>query len=460
MLYLIRLFIAFLTAYFFGRTIYFYFSNSKEKNNAIIKIHSFFLGLGFTSISFWFYTIATNGYNSNYHIVETFFVAVIYIYLWMKKRNKTSSLDSINSYENTTTFKKRRLIINYLTAILFSLIAVLCLVRCLRFPDGTWDSLAMWNFRARFLSVGNEDWIRMYLDTFDYTHRDYPLFLSCTIARCFNYAGGIDTIIPLFLSWLFTFVSLVLVYLYLKKLKNKYYSVLAVCILAYSPQYIFYGCMQYADIPLALFILISLYEFIIWDTENKNLPWICMIFASLCFWTKNEGIPWFICLSLVLFQCFYKKDKDIKTSIKKFLRIITALLPVIISFLFVRYFANSENDLVSDFRERLIQLFLPERYEMIMSFAKVFIIQHYWILFIPIYLCLGFTDKRYYKYNHLFNLLFSMYLIYLFVYLMTPHDLFWHLRTSFHRITSVYLPSIMFLGCLIFDIKRDKKKLA
>ena len=456
MLYLTRLSIAFLTAYFLGRIIYSYFSTSKEKNNIISKFHSFFLGLGFTSVSFWLYTIAVNGYNSNYHIVELGFVAVIYLCLWLKKRNKTTSLTIINHSENTSTSQKKRSIINYLIAILFGLIAVLCLVRCLRYPDGTWDSLAMWNFRARFLSLGNDEWSLMFLDTFDYSHRDYPLFLSSTIARCFNYAGGIDTVIPLFFSWFFTFISLILVYLYLKKLKNKYYAVLAVCLLSYSPQYIFYGCMQYADIPLALFILISVYEFILWDRENKDLPWLCMLFAGLCFWIKNEGIPWFIGFSLVIIYCLYKKDNNFISSIKKFLKTVTALLPIIISFLFVRYFANSENDLVFGLGERIIQLFLPERYEMIMPFVIGFTKQHFWMLFIPIYLLLGFVDKRYYKYFYLFKLILVMYMIYVFVYLITPHDLLWHLRTSFLRIFAVYLPSIMFLGCLLFDVKRNK----
>ena len=84
----------------------------------------------------------------------------------------------------------------------------------------------MWNFRAKFLALGNESWNRMYFDAFDYTHRDYPLFLPCIIARCYNYAGIIDSTIPLFFSWFFTVITIVLLYLYLKRLKNKYYSVL------------------------------------------------------------------------------------------------------------------------------------------------------------------------------------------------------------------------------------------
>ena len=45
-----------------------------------------------------------------------------------------------------------------------------------------------------------------FFDTFDYSHRDYPLFLPCIIARFFNYIGKFDLIIPLFLSVFFTLI--------------------------------------------------------------------------------------------------------------------------------------------------------------------------------------------------------------------------------------------------------------
>ncbi len=458
MLFFIRIFIAFLTAYFFGRIIYCNFCNPKEKHNIISKMHSFFLGLGFTSIFFWFFTIASNGYNSSYHIIEICLVVVIYLYLCINKKKKSTSLSVVNCSEKNNLCKKKRLLINYLTVILFSFLAVLCYFKCLRYPDGTWDAMAMWNFRAKFLALGNEEWNRMYFDTFDYSHRDYPLFLPCTIARYYNYVGKVDLIVPLFFSFFFTFICFILLFLYLNRLKNKYYSVLAVCTLAYSPQFIFYGCMQYADVPLAVFILISLYEFIVWSMRNsRNQPWIGMFFAGLCIWIKNEGIPWFICYSLLILYCLYRKEKNLNSFIKNYFRLIISLLPIFISVLFVRYFANSENDLIFGIIDRLKQLFILERYEMIMPFVGTFFQQHYWILIILVCWLTNFIDKRYEKFKYLLFMIFFMYLVFIFVYLITPHDLKWHLDTSFYRITIIYLPSLMFLGCLLFGLKITHK---
>ena len=454
MLDFIRFSISILTAYFFGRIIYLYLGEPKEKHNLISKLHSFLIGLGFTSISFWFYTIATNGYNSNYNIFEIGFIAIIYLYFRFKKKNIFSS-SSNSSVSEVKKSENKRSLFNYMVIILFCLIAILSLYKSLQFPDGRWDAIAMWNFRAKFLALGNENWNRMYFETFDYSHRDYPLFLPCIIARGYNYIGKIDTFIPMFFSWFFTIICFILPYLYLKKLKNKYLAVLTVCILSFSPTFINYGCVQYADTPLAMFVLLSLYEFILWNEGNKNLPWIGMLFAGLCIWTKNEGIPWFISYSLFVFYCLYKKDVYFTTSIKKFIKLVTALLPIFISVLFVRYFARSENDIVFGLLDRLKQIFDIERYKIIMPYYWLFFKQHFWTLFIPIYLLTGFIDKKYNKYKYFLHIILLMFLIYLFVYLVTPHDLFWHVDSSFDRIASVFLPSLLFLGCLLFDYKRE-----
>ena len=462
MLYLIRFFLSFLTIYFFGRIIFLLFCNPKEKHNIISKFHSFFLGLGFTSITFWFYTIATNGYNSNYHIIESCSVAVIYLYLRLKKEKCLYAQLPNESSQNVVSGEKKRSLINYLSVIVFSLIAVYSCFKCIKYPDGSWDALGMWNYKAKFLAHGNEVWNSIFFktyDSYDYLHRDYPLFLPCTIARVYNYVGERDYIIPLFFSWFFTFISFVLPYFYLKKLKNKYYSLFAVCVLSFSPTIFFYGCMQYADMPLTLFILISLYEYIIWNRENKNLPWIGMFFAALCFWVKNEGIPWFISYTLLVIYCLYKKEKKFKSSIKEFFKVVVALLPIFISVLFVRYFANSENDLVFGLSDRLKQIFEIERYKLMFPYVwEFFIKQHFWILFIPIYLFAGFIDKKYSNYKYLLLIISLMYLIFIFVYLTTPHNLKWHLETSFTRIFSDYLHSLIFLGCLLFDIKRNNQE--
>jgi hypothetical protein len=134
-----------------------------------------------------------------------------------------------------------------------------------------------------------------------------------------------------------------------------------------------------------------------------------------------------------------------------------ALLPIFISVLFVRYFAHSENDIIFGLGGRLKQIFEIERYKIIMPYYWLFFKQHFWIFFIPICFFTGFIDTRYNRYKYFLIVILLMFLIYLFVYLVTPHDLLWHVDSSLDRIASAYLPSLIFLGCLLFDFKRNRQ---
>ena len=72
------------------------------------------------------------------------------------------------------------------------------------------------------------------------------------------------------------------------------------------------------------------------------------------------------------------------------------------------------------------------------------------------FLIFGFFDIRYGKYRNLLVLILFMGICYFFAYLITPYDLEWQLESSWPRISTVFLPSLIFLGCLLFDFKREK----
>ena len=489
MMVLVRLFLSFLTAYFYGRAIYCYFTSSKYKHSLISKLHSFFIGLAFTSITFWYYTVITKGNNSNFHVVEICFIVIIYFFkslrnrkIMLLQRPLNSSLDistiketvssekklersiannkplstEVDVSSNKVLYNKKKSILDYIAQIIIFLIVLLFFFRCLRFPDGAWDAFAIWNLKAKFLACGNESWLEMFSDYYDYIHCDYPLFLPCVVARLFNYAHGTVTIIPLILSCFFSINCFILTYLYLKQFKNHYYAIFALCVLVFSPNILNESSNQYSDIPLAVYFLISLYEIIIWDIKSKKLPWICIIISSLSFWIKNEGAPWFIIYCLLILFYMYKKEGKQKNYFKKYMKVITVSFPVLITILSVKYLANFTNDLVLGFSERLKQILILERYKEIIAYYFSFIKTHFWIAIIPTILISKFIDNRYCKYKYLLYLILFMYICYFFIYLITPHNLEWHLECSFSRISTVYLPSLMFLGCLLFDFKKNK----
>ena len=457
MLFIIRLLISFLITYYFGRLMFCYFSNSK-RNDAISRFHSFFLGLGVTSITFWFYTILTNGYNSYYTLTEI--SSVILIYLYFRKRNIIKQNQIAISKKYLFKFPNTIELIGFIILILISLV---CFLSCLYYPEGAWDAVSMWNFKARFLATGNDSWSGMFSDYYDYIHRDYPLFLPCLLARNYIYVKETSNIIPTFFSCFFTISCFILPYLYLKKLKNIYFAIFSICLLVFSPS-IFNECFkQYSDIPLAVFSLISLYELISWErNSNDSSPYLCIIFSSLCFWIKNEGIPWFIMYSIIVLYYMYKKTNSkvdiIKLMIKKTIPLFATVIPVYLSIMSVAYFANNENDLMQGLFSRLGQFYLWNRYYLIIIFAIAFLKKHLWIITIPIFLLLGFIDSQYKKYSLLFVLILMMFSCYFLIYVTTPLDLFNHLKTSFSRIVTSFLPSLVFIGCLLFSFNRCTKK--
>ena len=453
MILLIRFFLSFLTAYFLGRTLYCSFCNSKEKQSFISRIHSFYLGLGATSIFFWYYTALTNGYNRHYPIVELIIILILYLFQANKHLKNFENKITINTSNNKSSSEKYLRITGIF---MITLIAILCFFHCLSRPDGKWDALAMWNIKAKYLYCGNDSWSEIFSDNFEYAHRDYPLFLPCIIARSCIFIEHFTPLVPATFSFLFTIAFFILLFLYLIKLKNIYYSLFAICLLSFSSNIFNQGSKQYADIPLAVFILISLYELIIWDKSHKqNYPTLCVLFSCLCLWIKNEGIPWFLLYSfiVILFLCTKKiSNKDI---LKKTFTSLLFSLPIILAVCSVKYLANFENDLVYRILERLKQIYELQRYKIILSFIISFVIEHFWIIIIPISLLLKFIDKEYIKYKCLLLIIVFMYIGYTNIYIITPHDLVWHLINSFPRIATHYLPSLLFLGCLLFDYKRN-----
>jgi hypothetical protein len=292
----------------------------------------------------------------------------------------------------------------------------------------------------------------MFSDDLSYTHSDYPLFLSCIIARTYIYVGKNNSIIPLLFSYLFCISCFILPFLYLNKLKNKYYALFAVCLLSLSPNIINEGSKQYADIPLSVFFLISIYEIIIWDYNTKKrlykLPWLCILFSSSCFWIKNEGIPWFILYSLLL----YYFNKFSFSSVKVFYGII----PSFLSRISIKFFTNTSIDFPVPLSSSLSNFFNLEYYNFIGIYICYYIKANIFIVLIPVFLLSGFIDKKYSKYKVILILITLMYFNYVLIYFFISDRLQLHLANSFPRIATHFLPSLVFLGCLIYKNKQSK----
>src|SRR6185437_9673388 len=72
-------------------------------------------------------------------------------------------------------------------------------------PHGAWDAWGDWNLRARFLYLGGTHWTDVFSPRGTMPHRDYPLLLSATVARCWTYVNRDSQGAPMAIAFVFTF---------------------------------------------------------------------------------------------------------------------------------------------------------------------------------------------------------------------------------------------------------------
>ena len=179
----------------------------------------------------------------------------------------------------------------------------------LRNPNGDYDAVSTWNLRARFLARGTAHWKDAFVDSQGHSHAnlDYPLLLPATIARSWKYIGYEPVLVPIVVAFLFTFSSVGLVCSSLTFLRNKRIGYLGGIVLLSVYPFVDLGASQYADVAVGLFILSTIAILGIYDAlpSSQNRAFLVLVGAAagFCAWTKNEGLLFLLLVSSV-WSCF------------------------------------------------------------------------------------------------------------------------------------------------------------
>jgi hypothetical protein len=160
-------------------------------------------------------------------------------------------------------------------------------------PQGGDDALGIWNLRARFLLTGGDQWREsLSLLLAKSNTPDYPLLLPGTVARLWVYWGADSPFVPQAVAMLFTVAIIGLGVSALALLRSHSQGLLAGLVLAGTPFLISHGASQYADVPLAFYILATLVLFCLQDDSeagHDRLLTLAGAMAGFAAWTKNEG---------------------------------------------------------------------------------------------------------------------------------------------------------------------------
>ena len=107
------------------------------------------------------------------------------------------------------------------------------------------------------------------------------------------------------IHFLMSLSSITALFLMIKKLKGVLHAITAVTVITTTPLFAMHLGGSYADVPLALFALLSLACFFIFK-DTAEFKWIILsaVFVSAGVWTKSEGLPfallpWFLIVALL-----------------------------------------------------------------------------------------------------------------------------------------------------------------
>lgn len=350
-------------------------------------------------------------------------------------------------------------------AFVLALATALCsaIVRALGHPYGSgWDSFAIWNLHARFLYRGGVHWQEGFSALIPWSHPDYPLLLPAAIAHFWTIAGHETPAVPAVMGLVFTFSTVALLFSALDLLAGRTSALLGALALLCSPFFIELGTWQYADVPLSFFFLATLVLFHLADHStgpddriNRGMLVLGGFSASCAAWTKNEGVP-FLCAILLTRVFVSSRQRSSGTRAERRIHALPVwgLLPIFLVLVFFKRFVAPPGDLFSDAATMLHRLSDPSRYWVVLKwYGKELLRFGHWLpIPLPVLMFLFyFLIRKRGPFPENADVRASAWALtltigaYFFIYLITPYDIYWHLRFSLARLFIQVWPSAIFL---------------
>lgn len=345
------------------------------------------------------------------------------------------------------------------------------ILRIIAYPHGDgWDAFAIWNLHARFLFRNGEHWRDGFTPLIPWSHPDYPLLLPAAIAHFWTGLGHEAQIVPALIGLVFTFSTVALLYSSLARLRGQISAMLGGLTLLATPFFIDQGTSQYADVPLSFFILATIVLICLSENSygvgrDRGLPVLAGISCGFAAWTKNEGLLFLLAIvtSRLLVSAMTRSrstsavapqllDEDGRAGSSSFAFFLAGIAPLLLLITWFKRLVGASNELFSSIAFR--KLLDASRYLAILKwYGKDFLRFGEWFL-IPGTLLLAGLDLASSE-THLpaaspdsraCRIALAMTLSgYFVIYLITPYDLYWHLRFSLNRLFLQLWPAAIFL---------------
>jgi hypothetical protein len=354
-------------------------------------------------------------------------------------------------------------------------VALYCAVRrTIAYPNGEgWDAFAIWNLHARFLFRAGAGWREGFSALIPWSHPDYPLLLPASIAHFWSYLGHETYAVPSIIGLVFTITTVGVLFSALMILRGRNVAMLGALALMATPSFIEQGTSQYADIPLSFFLLATVVMLCLRDARvSASRPpagWIALagLASGFAAWTKNEGLLFLCALWLALFFMFASSRRmgragETFRQPRSFTLLFVSPLPILLIILWFKRFIAPPGDLFIYSSATLHKLSDPARYLAIGKwFGKQFFRFGHWVWVPGSLLVVGISlaFRHWASENRRDDvaagsqtgfrvcvLALSITLCgYFVIYVITPYDVYWHLRFSLNRLFLQLWPSAIFL---------------
>ena len=317
-------------------------------------------------------------------------------------------------------------------------------------PTYSWDAWAIWLFHAKRIFF--EQSIIAQLDGYaQWNHNDYPVIAPALAASLATLVGGWNNIFPKLAFLLMFFPPLILS---IKIFNVRYHLLFLILTLFILNLYLFNGLV---DGLVAIYFSFSSY--LVYDifVNKKNSFYYLLI--AFCFFVilsllKNEGII-MVTILLTITIIINISKKNFFQNYKKIIFLLLSIIPFLIWKITCINF-NVKNDVINyDVLNFLTnKIFDYNSFKLIFKFLILdtkFILS---IIFILI--AFNFTKNKkifYFSLSVVMAYLFSLFM----VYLITPHNLTWHLSSSASRL--IMSPTLLFIFFGLLQIYYKKMKI-
>jgi hypothetical protein len=334
----------------------------------------------------------------------------------------------------------------WLLAATTAVVAAIWAAQSVRVPDADWDAWMIWTMRARFLARASDDVARAFAPSLAFSHTDYPLFVPGLVASAWRVLGSEPAWVPAVVSCALGLASLLVLVGSVAALRDERAAVVAGVTLLGAPFFTGQAAAQCADVPLSAFVCLSA-SLLAWavtrEEGRRARTWaLAGTAASLAVWTKNEGLLAFVtgAAAVFLVRARQAAAEGLGERLRRTAWFVAGGLPVLLLVAWFKWAVAPENDLLamSTSDGALRRALDPARYARI---AEAMLLEPFrlgkWNA-LPVVLCgCAFAARARGSpagagpLGAWLGLLLAGFFT---VYVLTPHDLGWHLVTSLDRL--------------------------